>query len=90
MQWLINHFDPSDILFCHNDFELYPLFEEFSIISGRIPVVEEIPAVLRLDIDLASLILPVFGFLAYKIPSYDFGADVMALQPPVDHAYGPH
>ncbi|KDP44566.1 hypothetical protein JCGZ_22148 [Jatropha curcas] len=42
LQRLINHFDPSDNLFCHNDFEIYPLFEEFSIISGRIHVTEEV------------------------------------------------
>ncbi|KDP24010.1 hypothetical protein JCGZ_27038 [Jatropha curcas] len=43
LQWLINHFDPSDNLLHHNDFEIYLLFEEFNIISGRIPVVKEVP-----------------------------------------------
>ncbi|KDP28961.1 hypothetical protein JCGZ_19655 [Jatropha curcas] len=47
LQWLINHFDSSQNLFRHNDFEIYPLFEEFSIISGRMLVVEEVLAVPR-------------------------------------------
>ncbi|KDP21559.1 hypothetical protein JCGZ_03667 [Jatropha curcas] len=80
LQWLINHFVPSDNLFCHNNFEIYPLFEEFKIFSGRILVVEEVPAVPRLDIDPASLILSVFDFSTYEISSYDFGADVVSLQ----------
>ncbi|KDP47082.1 hypothetical protein JCGZ_03890 [Jatropha curcas] len=81
LQWLINHFDPSNNLFCHNDFEIYLLFEELSIISRRIPVVDEIPAVPRLDLDPA-------GGLAYEISSYDFGAYVVHLQPLVDRALG--
>ncbi|KDP34742.1 hypothetical protein JCGZ_11268 [Jatropha curcas] len=40
-------------------------------------MVKEILAVPRLDISPASLILHVFGFSAYKILSYDFGADVV-------------
>ncbi|KDP45538.1 hypothetical protein JCGZ_18775 [Jatropha curcas] len=86
LQWLINHSDSSEKLFCHNDFMIYPLFEEFIIISGRIPVVEEIPAVAQVDIDPTSLILPVFGFSAYEILSYDFGANVVPLGPLVDRA----
>ncbi|KDP24817.1 hypothetical protein JCGZ_25284 [Jatropha curcas] len=54
----------------------------------RIPVVEEIPTVPLLDIDSASLILPVFGFTAYEILSYDFGADVVALRLLVNRALG--
>ncbi|KDP23168.1 hypothetical protein JCGZ_00079 [Jatropha curcas] len=80
LQWLINHFDPLGNLFRHNDFELCPLFEEFSIISGRISMVEEIPIVPRLDIDPASLILHVFDFSTYEMLSYDFGADVVPLR----------
>ncbi|KDP36660.1 hypothetical protein JCGZ_07878 [Jatropha curcas] len=53
LQWLIDHFDHSDNLFRHNDFEICPLFEEFSIISGRIPVTEEIPTLMRPLIDRA-------------------------------------
>ncbi|KDP45561.1 hypothetical protein JCGZ_18221 [Jatropha curcas] len=79
LQWLIGHFDHLNNLFRHNDFNIYLLFEEFSIIFGRIPVIEEIPAVPRLDVDLASMILPIFGFSAYEILSYDFGADVVPL-----------
>ncbi|KDP25166.1 hypothetical protein JCGZ_24184 [Jatropha curcas] len=55
LQWLINHFDPSDNLFRHNNFEICPLFEEFSIISRRIPMVEEVLTMPRLDIDPALL-----------------------------------
>ncbi|KDP23831.1 hypothetical protein JCGZ_27120 [Jatropha curcas] len=73
-------------LFHHNDFEICPLFEEFSIIFRRIPIIEEVPMVLRLDIDPASLILPVFDFSTYEIASYDFGADAFPLLPFVDHA----
>ncbi|KDP45110.1 hypothetical protein JCGZ_19985 [Jatropha curcas] len=47
---------------------IYPLFEEFSIISGRIPVVEEILALSQLDIDPASLILLVFNFSVQYLP----------------------
>ncbi|KDP30057.1 hypothetical protein JCGZ_18382 [Jatropha curcas] len=86
MQWLINYFDPSDNLFRHNDFEICPLFEEFNIIFRRRPVVEEVPIVPRLDIDPASLILLVFGFAAYEIPSYDFGDNVMHLRPLIDRS----
>ncbi|KDP40998.1 hypothetical protein JCGZ_03794 [Jatropha curcas] len=75
LQWLSNHFDTSDNLFRHNDFEICPLFKE-------------IPAVPRLDIDLASPILPVFGFTAYEIPYYDFGADVVPLRLLADRALG--
>ncbi|KDP27093.1 hypothetical protein JCGZ_20317 [Jatropha curcas] len=57
-----------------------PLFEELNIISRRIPVIKEIPVVLWLDIDLTSLTLLVFGFSAYEIPSYDFGADTVPLR----------
>ncbi|KDP43653.1 hypothetical protein JCGZ_22967 [Jatropha curcas] len=49
-------------------------------------MVEEIPAVPWLDIDPALLILPVFGFSTYEIPSYDFGADVVPLQSLVERA----
>ncbi|KDP42650.1 hypothetical protein JCGZ_01707 [Jatropha curcas] len=42
----------------------------------------------RLDKVPTSLILPVFGFSTYEIPSYDFGADVVPLQPFVDRALG--
>ncbi|KDP35486.1 hypothetical protein JCGZ_10933 [Jatropha curcas] len=85
LQWLINHFDSLDNLFHYNDFEICPLFEEFSIISRRIPMVEEIAMVPRLDI-FASLILPVFVFSAYEITSYDFGVDVIPLRLLVDCA----
>ncbi|KDP23021.1 hypothetical protein JCGZ_01684 [Jatropha curcas] len=53
---------------------------KLSIISRRIPMVDEIPAVPQLDIEPASFILPVFGFSVYEIPSYDFGADVVPLR----------
>ncbi|KDP46801.1 hypothetical protein JCGZ_11172 [Jatropha curcas] len=68
LQWLNNHFNHSDNLFQHNDFEIYPLFKEFSIIFLWIPMTEEILAVPRHDIDPASMVLPVFGFSAYEIP----------------------
>ncbi|KDP29606.1 hypothetical protein JCGZ_19133 [Jatropha curcas] len=86
LRWLINHFDPLDNSFRHNDFEIYPLFSELSIISRRMLVPEEIPALPRLNIDPASLILHAFNFSAYEILSCDFGADVMPLRPFVDHA----
>ncbi|KDP27478.1 hypothetical protein JCGZ_20013 [Jatropha curcas] len=86
LQWLINHFDPSHNLFHHNEFEIYSLFEELNIISGRIPVIEEILMVPRLDIDPASLILLVFSFSTYEIPSYEFRVDVMSLRPLAEHA----
>ncbi|KDP27446.1 hypothetical protein JCGZ_19807 [Jatropha curcas] len=66
--------------------EICPLFEELRIISGRIPIAEEVPVVSRLDIDPASLILPVFGFSTYEISSYDFDADVVPLRLFVDRA----
>ncbi|KDP25956.1 hypothetical protein JCGZ_22946 [Jatropha curcas] len=88
LQWLINHFDPSNNLIQHDNFEICLLFEELSIISGRIPLTEEIPVVPRLDVDPTSLIPPVFGFSAYEILSYDFGADAMPLQLLVDRALG--
>ncbi|KDP25894.1 hypothetical protein JCGZ_23720 [Jatropha curcas] len=81
LQWLINHFDYLDTLFRHNDFKICPLFKEFSIIFGRILVIEEIPVVPRLNIDPSSLILPVFGFSAYEIPTYELGDDVVTLRP---------
>ncbi|KDP41051.1 hypothetical protein JCGZ_03157 [Jatropha curcas] len=59
---------------------------EFNIIPKRIPMVEEVPVVPQLNIDPASLILPIFDFSAYEIPSYDFDADVVPLQPLVDCA----
>ncbi|KDP30165.1 hypothetical protein JCGZ_18198 [Jatropha curcas] len=59
---------------------------KLSIISMRIPVIEEIPAMRRLDIDPASLTLVFFGFSASEIPSYDFGADVVPLQPLIERA----
>ncbi|KDP27660.1 hypothetical protein JCGZ_20008 [Jatropha curcas] len=34
----------------------------------------------RLEIDPASLILLMFGFLAYEIPTYEIGADVVPLR----------
>ncbi|KDP30550.1 hypothetical protein JCGZ_15259 [Jatropha curcas] len=86
LQWLINHFDSLNNLFRHNDYKICPLFEEFNIIFGRIPVVKEVDVVSRLDIDPASLILPVFIFSAYEIPSYDFDVDAVPLQPLVDRA----
>ncbi|KDP41913.1 hypothetical protein JCGZ_26931 [Jatropha curcas] len=49
---------------------------------------EEVPTVPRLDVDLASIILPVFGFSTYEIPSYDLGADVVFLQPLIDRILG--
>ncbi|KDP41093.1 hypothetical protein JCGZ_03223 [Jatropha curcas] len=79
LQWLINHFDPSDNLFHDNDFEICPLFEEFNIIYGRIPVTEEVPVMPKLDFDPALMILPIFGFSAYEIPTYYFGAHVVPL-----------
>ncbi|KDP20221.1 hypothetical protein JCGZ_09848 [Jatropha curcas] len=57
-----------------------------SVISGRIPVVEEVLAMPQLDVDPASLILPIFGFLAYEMLSYDFGANVVPLRLLVDCA----
>ncbi|KDP35466.1 hypothetical protein JCGZ_10859 [Jatropha curcas] len=51
-----------------------------------IPVTEEVPVVPPLDIDPASLILPVFSFSAYEILSYDFRANIEPLQPFVDRA----
>ncbi|KDP24685.1 hypothetical protein JCGZ_26506 [Jatropha curcas] len=47
---------------------------------------KEILAVPRLDIDLGLMILPVFGFLAYEIPTYDFEANVVPLRSLVDRA----
>ncbi|KDP30726.1 hypothetical protein JCGZ_15527 [Jatropha curcas] len=61
-------------------------FGEFSIISRRILVTEEILMVPRFDVDSASMILPMFYFLAYEIPSYDFRADVVPLHPLIDRA----
>ncbi|KDP34313.1 hypothetical protein JCGZ_12661 [Jatropha curcas] len=49
---------------------------------------EEIPVVPWLDVDPASMILPLFSFSAYEIPSYDLRADVVSLQPLVDRAFG--
>ncbi|KDP27389.1 hypothetical protein JCGZ_20213 [Jatropha curcas] len=49
---------------------------------------EEISVVPRLDINLTSMILPVFSFSAYEIPSYYFEADVMPLQPLINCALG--
>ncbi|KDP22041.1 hypothetical protein JCGZ_02993 [Jatropha curcas] len=86
LQWLINHFDPLDNLFRHNDFEICPLFEEPGIIFGRIPVIEEVPIVPRLDVYPTSMILPIFGFSASEVPSYDFEPDVVPLHPLVDRA----
>ncbi|KDP35976.1 hypothetical protein JCGZ_10535 [Jatropha curcas] len=49
-------------------------------------MVEEVPAVPRVDVDPTSLILLVFDFSAYEIPSYDFRANVMPLRLFVDRA----
>ncbi|KDP39757.1 hypothetical protein JCGZ_02777 [Jatropha curcas] len=46
----------------------------------------KIPTVPRLDVDPASLILPVFSFSAYEILSYDFRADIVPLRPLVNRA----
>ncbi|KDP20207.1 hypothetical protein JCGZ_10645 [Jatropha curcas] len=86
LQWLINHFDPSGNLFHHNDFKIGPLFKELNIIFGRIAVVEEVPVLPQLDVGPTSLILLVFSFSAYEIPSYGFGADVVPLRLFVDRA----
>ncbi|KDP38789.1 hypothetical protein JCGZ_05125 [Jatropha curcas] len=86
LQWLINHFNSLDNLFRHNDFEIYLLFEEFSIISWRIPVIEEVPVVPQLDVDPTSMILLVLSFLAYENLSYDFSTDVMPLHSLVDRS----
>ncbi|KDP28038.1 hypothetical protein JCGZ_19715 [Jatropha curcas] len=86
LQLLINYFDPLNKLFRHNVFEICPLFKELSIIYGRIPMVEEIPTVPRLDIDPASLILLVYSFSAFEIQSYHFGANVVPLQPFIERA----
>ncbi|KDP30558.1 hypothetical protein JCGZ_15267 [Jatropha curcas] len=83
---LIKHFDNSDNLFRHNDFEIYPLFKEFTTISSSIPVIEEIPTVPLLDIDPASLILLIFRFSTYEILTYELRADVVTLRPVVEHA----
>ncbi|KDP33119.1 hypothetical protein JCGZ_13566 [Jatropha curcas] len=64
------------------------LVKEFNIIFWSLPVTEEIPIVPWLDIDPALMILPVFGFSSYEIPSYDFGADIVPLRPLVDRALG--
>ncbi|KDP47167.1 hypothetical protein JCGZ_25676 [Jatropha curcas] len=88
LQWLINHFDHSNNLFPHNNFEICPLFEEYSIIFGRIPVTEEIPIVPWLNIDPALMSMVIFSFSAYEIPSYDFRANVVPLRPLIDHALG--
>ncbi|KDP44660.1 hypothetical protein JCGZ_19696 [Jatropha curcas] len=47
---------------------------------------KEIPSVPRLNVDPASLILPVFSYLAYEIPTYELGADVVPLRLLVEHA----